>query len=226
MSDVSNIARAIDWEAIEREYRAGLLSVRELGRRYTVSHQAINERAEREGWERDLTARVRQAVSARLAANPVAGSSTDEKATIEAAAVVGANVIRLHRHDVGRVRALAGKLMDRLEAALNNADAMEDLIAQEPDGLARLHLRRAVALPEHAKTLDKITTTLAKIIPLERQAYDLDDKPPDPAGAQDRHKLQTDAYTAVLSLLADKARNAHTVIEGDFSSLPESDPKG
>ena len=40
---------AIDWEKIEREYRAGQLSVVEIGRQHGISHTAINKRAKRDG---------------------------------------------------------------------------------------------------------------------------------------------------------------------------------
>ena len=39
-----------DWEAIEREYRAGQLSVREIARQHDVSAPAIVKRAKRLGW--------------------------------------------------------------------------------------------------------------------------------------------------------------------------------
>jgi predicted DNA-binding protein YlxM (UPF0122 family) len=48
-----------DWEAIEREYRAGQLSVREIARQYAVSEGAIRKRAKAEGWERALADVVR-----------------------------------------------------------------------------------------------------------------------------------------------------------------------
>jgi DNA-binding Lrp family transcriptional regulator len=38
---------SVDWEAIEREYRAGQLSVREIARQQGLSHTAINKRAKR-----------------------------------------------------------------------------------------------------------------------------------------------------------------------------------
>ena len=49
-----------DWEAVEREYRAGQLSIREIGRLHGVSHTAIAKRARKEGWSQNLAARVRK----------------------------------------------------------------------------------------------------------------------------------------------------------------------
>lgn len=50
---------APDWERIEADYRAGLLSVREIAASNGVSHVAIGKRAKRDGWERDLQAKIK-----------------------------------------------------------------------------------------------------------------------------------------------------------------------
>ena len=55
--------KSVDWEAIEREYRAGQLAVVEIGRQHGLSHTAINKRAKRDGWTRNLADRVRKKVS-------------------------------------------------------------------------------------------------------------------------------------------------------------------
>ena len=57
-----------DWEAIERAYRAGLLSIREIASAHEVSHTAINKRAKRDGWERDLSEKI-QAKAEALVSN-------------------------------------------------------------------------------------------------------------------------------------------------------------
>lgn len=53
---------AIDWEAVERDYRAGILSVREIGAKCGCTHTAINKRAKRYGWERERAARQQEPV--------------------------------------------------------------------------------------------------------------------------------------------------------------------
>lgn len=47
-----------DWEAIESAYRAGSLSVRAIGEKHGVNHATILKRANKEGWQRDLTEKV------------------------------------------------------------------------------------------------------------------------------------------------------------------------
>ena len=49
---------SIDWDRIEVDYRAGLLSMREIADQQGVSHTAINKRARAGAWDRDLSAKI------------------------------------------------------------------------------------------------------------------------------------------------------------------------
>lgn len=53
---------AIDWEAVEREYRAGQLSNRMIAEKHGISDTAIRKRAKRDGWERERAARQQEPV--------------------------------------------------------------------------------------------------------------------------------------------------------------------
>ena len=44
--------RDIDWPAVERDYRSGSFSLRELAERHRCSHSAIANFASRHGWTR------------------------------------------------------------------------------------------------------------------------------------------------------------------------------
>ena len=44
--------RDIDWNAVERDYRTGAFSLRELAERHRCSHSAIANFASRHGWTR------------------------------------------------------------------------------------------------------------------------------------------------------------------------------
>ena len=52
----------IDWEAVEREYRAGQLSNRMIAEKHGISDTAIRKRAKRDGWERERAARQQEPV--------------------------------------------------------------------------------------------------------------------------------------------------------------------
>lgn len=56
--------KAPDWVAIEGEYRAGVESVSALGKKYGISHTAINKRAKANGWTRNPEGTKRAIVKA------------------------------------------------------------------------------------------------------------------------------------------------------------------
>ena len=51
-----------DWALIEREYRAGQLSIAEIARQSGITRGAIQKRAKRDGWARDLLPAVQAKV--------------------------------------------------------------------------------------------------------------------------------------------------------------------
>lgn len=48
-----------DWDRIEVDYRAGMKTLREIADEHNITEGAIRKRAKRDGWERDLAAKVR-----------------------------------------------------------------------------------------------------------------------------------------------------------------------
>ena len=188
-----------DWEAIERAYRAGLLSVREIAASCGVSHTAIQKRAKANGWERDLKAKIKakadSLVAKREVATQVASKSVEtEREIIEVNAEVIANIRMAHRGDISRGRRLTNKLLDELEALTDEQGTIKELIAQLKDGdyddgdamsdvLALAN--KMGALPTRTKTMKELAETLKTLVALERQAYDLDTK----SGGSDADEL-------------------------------------
>ena len=171
--------KAVDWEAIEREYRAGQLSASEIGRQYKVSRQAILKRAKKESWPQNLSARVKEAVAARVVADGVAGKSARE--TVELAAERGVQIVREHRVSIGRGQKLVNALFGELEEATENRDEIEECIQLETvddkDGKRRAMMLRAVALPSRSGVIVNLSSALKTLVGLERQAFNLDDGP-------------------------------------------------
>jgi len=192
-----------DWEAIEREYRAGQLSVSEIGRLHGISHTAINKRAKRDGWTRDLSARVKEAVSAKLVSDGVSEASARE--TIEAAATRVVEVVRSHRADISRGRTLARSLFDELDEATVNRDEIEEEIevetAGDRNGQRRAAMLRAVALPSRASTLLALSSAVKNFITLERQAFSMDapDGGDDSPHAREVVDLSDEALAAIAA---------------------------
>jgi len=105
-----------DWELIEREYRAGQLSIAEVARLGGVSKSYVIKRAKQDGWTRNLADRVRQVVTARVSA----------RETVELAAERGVQIIREHRTLIGRGRGQVLKLFDALDAATDEEIGLKD----------------------------------------------------------------------------------------------------
>jgi hypothetical protein len=170
------MARDTDWEAIEREYRAGQLSVSEIGRQHGVSHTAINKRARKEAWARDLTERVRKEVSARLVSPEVSEANAQE--AVETAAARGVALVRSHQASLGKANRIAEKLMSELEGSTDDNEAIVEAIEaatfNDANANRRNSMMKAVSLPSRAATLRELSQTLKNLIPLERQAFNLD----------------------------------------------------
>lgn len=166
--------RKIDWERIEQDYRAGLLTVIDIARQNGVTDGAVCNRARRNGWTRDLSNRVKVRARDKLVRNSVNdGVPTLDKQTIEESAEAIVQVVRAHRARIGRLHGAVDSVMDWVERyieACNNEDEKAREIA-----FSKLHLGglfgRTDALPS---VMQKLAGTLAKLIELERQSFGLD----------------------------------------------------
>lgn len=185
-----------DWEAIESAYRAGLLSIREIASQNGITHGAINKRAKRDGWERDLKAKIKAKADALVSKREVskvvsAETATNERILIEANAEVIATVRMEHRGDIRRARNIASSLFGELEAQCSDVDALKKLgelmLSPDDKGQDRLSeiYHKVISMPGRVKSMKDLSDTLKTLIGLERQAYDIDG----PAGDDASKKL-------------------------------------
>ncbi|HBC6231002.1 TPA: hypothetical protein KEW28_002796 [Proteus mirabilis] len=183
------------WEAIESAYRAGVMSIREIASQYEITHQAISKRAKKEGWERDLKAKVKARAENLVAKREVASLVATEKAIserqlIEANAEVIANVRMEHRGDIRRARELTNNLFDELSAECADVPALRKLgeLMFSPDDNGRDKLNEIyhsiISLPERVKSAKSLSETFKNLVGLERQAYGLDDVQPNKTASQ------------------------------------------
>ena len=175
----SDSRRSIDWEAVHREYRAGQLSVREIARQFDIAESGIRRKAKEKGWDRDLTGQVNEKVrselvrSAQSAQNAHKKTKFSEQDIVEAAAERAVQMVQLHRQDIARHRELIRDLQIEI------LDALKHEKEQPNEDLPKGWLK--ASLVERALTLKHLATAMSKVIPLERQAFNIqeDDKPPD-----------------------------------------------
>ena len=183
--------RPPDWERIEADYRAGVLSLREIATKDgSVTEGAIRKRAKKLEWTRDLAARIaskaedlvrKEAVRVEgtqlKTANPVA-----ERVIVEANAEAIANVRISHRKDIGKARDICLSLLGELDVASREALTIQQLAdlldkAEKSDGGKGMSdsiwkaLDRAMQLPGRAGTLKSLTDSLKTLVTLEREAW-------------------------------------------------------
>lgn len=154
--------RTIDWEAIEREYRAGQLSVREIARQYEVTEGAIRKRAKADSWTRALAERVKAAVREKLVRDGTRDQHASDAEIVEHSALRGLEVVVSHRGDLKQLHGLKRVLADRLAIVLEGGDPM-GLCLGERESPGDL--------------LEKLSRVTSRLIPLERQAFNLDANP-------------------------------------------------
>lgn len=174
--------KVVDWERIELDYRAGLLTLREMGARHGVAESAIRKRAKRDSWVRDLSAKIKAKADDLVRKQEVRKQvRTEERVSelreIEIGAEAIARIKLAHRTDIARSRALAMKLLEELEIQTDNLDLMKQLgeLMHAPDenGKDRLNdlYRKAIELGSRTGVMKALGDTLKTLVGLERDAY-------------------------------------------------------
>ncbi len=217
--------KAPDWEKIELDYRAGIKTLREIAADHGISHQAINKRAKRDGWARDLSEKISskadELVAKTLVANSVAKEArVSEREIIDANAQAIVSVRLSHRKDIQRSRRITMGLLEELEqqtGADNVAllEQMGELLRSEDDkGQDRLNdlYRKIISLPGRAKTMKDLGESLRVLVTLERQAFGLDDKDSKPQ----------DALTTLLQSISGANASAFRPVAHDPEAMQAS----
>lgn len=180
--------KQIDWDKIERDYRADVLSIAQISRESGAPSSTIRARAKRLGWSRNLTARIKskadEIVNQDAIKNAVANIQASEEQTIEENARLTAGVRLAHRKDINRARLATVTLLDDLEAMIGQ-DGRESLaellkalvdegLIEERDSTAIAAYKKATGLSQQIANMQKLADTMTKFVALERQAWNLD----------------------------------------------------
>jgi hypothetical protein len=204
--------KTFDWERIEQDYRAGLKSLREIGEEHGITHAAIRKRALRDGWERNLSAKIHAKADALVSKALVSAQVSKtailtESMLVDGIAQMQAGVRLRQRGTITKAQAITEKLLAELEQITDNRDLFEmvgeTLYAPDKSGRDRLNdlYVKVIELPGRIKGAKELADTLATLIRLEREAYGISGTPDDapavpPAGTDD----PADAYRWFASL--------------------------
>lgn len=170
------MAKETDWERIEVDYRAGVKTLRQIGDEHGISHVAINKRAKRDGWSRDLSAKIaakaKEKVTKASVTSPV--TKVTEQAVIEAEAEIQSRIQLAHRQDIPKKRELVAKLFAEIEGLTDGKELIEQLTMAmqqgDQDKLAEL-ARKVASLPSRIKGVADLVGAYKSLIGLEREAF-------------------------------------------------------
>jgi len=150
-----------DWERVEADYRAGLLSLREIATKDGhVTEGAIRKKAKKLGWTRDLAAKIQAKADdlVRKEAVRIPGTQQTEYAPAAERVLVEANAhaiagVRLrHRKDISTGQTACLEMLTELSASVKAQDK---------------------PLSARAATLKTLTDSLKSLVTLEREAWGL-----------------------------------------------------
>lgn len=208
--ETTNAKPAPDWEKIEADYRAGIKTLRQIAGEHGVSHVAINKRAKRDGWSRDLSAKIAAKADELVTKGAVTSAVTtesriSEREIIDANAQAIVSVRLSHRRDIQRSRRIAMALLEELEQQAGGEqvamlEQLGELLRSEDDkGQDKLNdlYHKVISLPGRAKTMKDLGESLRVLVTLERQAFGLDNAGTDGDSTNSPTKQLTDAERAV-----------------------------
>lgn len=214
----------VDYDRIERGWRAGILSPRQLAAAYEeetgqkVSHAAIIKHFTKLGIPRNLAEKIKAKSDAMVTQAMVTEQVTPvtikrDQQIIEDAATQLTHVRLAQRKDIQRSRSIAMRLFDELEHAVGveNAENLEKLgeLLRSEDDKSRDALNdvymKIISMPSRVKSMKDLSDTLKTLIALERQAFGLDD---------DNNK-PVDALADLLNRIAQSNNSALSPIAQD-----------
>ena len=101
--------KQVDWESVERDYSAGLLSLREIAAKYNTTHTTIKTKADKENWSRNLGAKIAAAADKKLSKLQLSTelskkNSITEKEIIDSSSQVIVSIKLSHRKQIKKLK--------------------------------------------------------------------------------------------------------------------------
>lgn len=230
----------IDWEFIEKHYRAGIVTVRQIAeahnhnkpRKDHIGHPYILKRAKRFGWDRDLSERIKQRTEALVTKALVTKTVTKdvpdptETEIIEANSNIQVEIVLKHRQIIARLRATVENLLSGLETkCIHTGHLMEiarEMAQGDQDGkLDKKKLQammKLLGLGEDANILETLSRSIERLVKLERQAFGLREDSGEGTELTYEERLKALMNTP----LADASGR---ILEGDYTVIQEPSGK-
>ena len=180
------MARSVDWDAIEPQWRAGIKTKLQMSEEFGVSRAAMDKHFAKLGIDRDLTEKIRAnaealVTQAQVTREVTAESVATERDIVDANATMQADAVLGQRKDISRSRGVVKKLFAELETQLDCAEdfaKLGDLMASPDDnGTDKLNelYRKVMSLPSRVDSAKKLADALRVLIELERKVLRIKD---------------------------------------------------
>jgi hypothetical protein len=220
----ANPIRLVDWAKVERQYRAGLLSVCEIARQNNTIESTIRMRAQREGWKRDLTDEMRQTTRNKLVENlanvysgkDVADSikSASDEEIIEQASRTQVQVVRSHQGTLSAGHNLVMRMLGELDATTTHTGELVEMIKSNIAPSRQAALQKIASLPGRAQIMRDLAIAAKTWVILERQAFNIAD---DRDKGQEQRKLdEMTAEQLRTEIMADAKKLGLELTSNDF----------
>ena len=179
----------VDWEAVELDVRAGILTFVQMGEKHGLSPGRIAQVKKEKGWTRDLSAKIKARTAEKLNAAALNGKlnaskkAASEEAMIEAKSNLQADTLLAHQKDARQSRvtvsamikelgaAGAGEIQAALEIVRDKKCANKSTAYQNAMNKA---FDAAVSLGGRSTTARNLVASQATAIDKERQAFGID----------------------------------------------------
>lgn len=180
----------VDWDAIEPHYRAGIRSLRDLGKEFGVSDAAIVKHARVNGWTRNLRgkieAKTREKVSAAMVRAEVSAETRlTETVRVEVESEVRARIEIAQSEDIKELRD-SSMLMARETAStseqIENLRRLGEIMSEGDEGKMREVYERILSQPGRAKAHKDSVDTAIKAMEFQRKVLRLDETSSDNHG--------------------------------------------
>jgi len=177
----------VDWEAMEPDWRTGFKSVLQLSKEYGVSRAAIIKHWDKEGVERDLSAKINAKAEALVTQALVTPQVTQkgrvsERELIEANANISATAVLAQHADLAESAELERKLMIELTVMTDQNEAFEQFgdMMRQPDEFNQDKkndfYNGAISHPQRVKSAKLLMDMRKARIETERKVLRIDEK--------------------------------------------------
>lgn len=156
-----------DWDAVELDYRAGVMPEIEICRKHKITTNQLSTAARDRGWTRRVLSPEDEAtvyaIAHRVQSHPrfPCDSLFDADEVKKIHLMTAGQVIREHRSDISKLRGLTKEILVRVEHYLETDDAKPMIKMLGPKESA-------------SDLIEKCSRIMTRSIALERQAYGLE----------------------------------------------------